>query len=371
VFQTKKDKIFGILDVGSGSVKFLIFKETEKKTVILAKTLCEYKGFGIFDGKDFEIEMIGRAIEEVLKQIKKKTNTRFEELIVGFPPHIFKARIVPQVFKRKHSEALIDKQEKTEILNAFFEQARKEVAEDFSKQAGILPQDIHFLTTEILYRKVDGYRVPQFFGFGGRRLESGTLVTFLPRYYLKKAKKIIRGFGFKTFKIVHESQGLARALAREQNTLFLDIGSDFTQIFLVKQGELVLASDFKFGARNFSEALCEHLGMPPNMAKDFSQRYQTGYLSEEVRQRIRQIFLQEAWDWHFNLERKLQNRHFFESISCFGGGAYYPEIKEILEKKQKTPVKTLDLKDVPDVEDKVKGGRILQFIPSIFLTYVV
>ena len=153
----KKQKTFGVLDIGSGTVKFLVLKKTNEKIIILVKAIEEYRRFGVFDGRDFESEVIREATKKAIKQIKKKASTEVGSLIIGFPPHIFKARIISQTLEREQPGGLIDKQEEQKIVGVFFEQARKEAAEEFVKGAGILPQDICFLTTNIIDTKIDGY----------------------------------------------------------------------------------------------------------------------------------------------------------------------------------------------------------------------
>lgn len=371
----KKQKTFGVLDVGSGSVKFLLIRQefdrkgAVKKIIILAKELQEYERFGVFDGRDFELDIVRKAIQEVLKEASQKGESGVETWVVGLPPHIFKARIVSRVFERECPQKAIDKQEQQRILGIVLEEARKQVAGEFVRRAGILPQELHFLCTRILEAKIDGYSVPRLLGFKGRRLECRALITFLPKYYWEGAQKLVQGFGFKHVEILHESQGLVKFLARERDTLFLDIGADFTQIFLKKQGSLVAVSEFKFGAKNFSQSLRKHLGISLGMAKDLCVRYQEGSLGEEIRHRLHEIFLREAENWHSNLKIELEGKMFFETISLFGGGAYFLEIRQVLEKIYETRIEIMDIKNMFHVEDRARGGKSLQFMPTLFLTH--
>ena len=374
LFEKKKltvhtqEKIFGVLDIGSESVKFLVARKENKRIAILGKALQGYKRFSVFDGREFELDVMKRAIEVATAKAQEEASVRIGSLIVGFPPHIFKARICHQGYERVHPKKLIEKEEKEKILKIISEKAKIKVAEDFAAQTGILPEELHFLSRRILQMKIDGYEVPEISGFSGKKLEFTVLTTFLPKYYEDRAKKLVEVAGpFKISKILHESEGLTYFLSKEQNVLFLDIGADFTQIFEVKKGILETVSEFRLGGKNFSQAICQNLGILPIRAKALSERYQKALLGEKMRSRLKEMFLEEAQNWFLNLKERVKERFFFEDIFCFGGGANFVEIREILEKNWGTSAKILELKDLPGVEDRTKRKNNLQFLPAIFL----
>ena len=366
----KKEKIFRVLDIGSESVKFLVVKKEDERTIILEKGLKEYERFGVFDGRDFELNVMKKTIEIASKEAKKEDGAEIKNFIVGLPAHIFKARVSFQEFKRTNPKKLIEKEERERIFRTILEGAKRRVSESFAKESGILPEELHFLSERILQIKIDGYEVPEISGFSGKRLGFKILTTFLPKYYLENFQKLIKALGFKISKILHESEGLMNFLSKDQNVLFLDIGADFTQIFLAKKGSLETVSEFELGGKNFSLTLCQKLGILYPVAKELSERYQKGLLEERTRSRLKEIFSREAQNWLFNLKKALKGKVFFENIYCLGGGAHYPEIEEVLEENYQLPVKTLDIKSLPAIEDRTNIEN-LQFIPALLLTYAI
>lgn len=366
----KKEKIFRVLDIGSESVKFLVVKKEDERTVILGRGLEEYERFGVFDGRDFELNVMKKAIETVSKEAKEKDGAGIENLIVGLPAHIFKARVSFQEFKRTNPKKLIEKEERERIFRTVLKGAEKKVSESFAKESGILPEELHFLSEKILQIKIDGYEVPEISGFSGKRLGFKILTTFLPKYYLENFQKLTKILGFKISKILHESEGLINFLSKDQNALFLDIGADFTQIFLAKKGSLEMISEFELGGKNFSLALCQNFGILYPIAKELSERYQKGLLEEGTRARLKEIFSREAQNWLSNLKEALKGKIFFENIYCLGGGAHYPEIEEVLEENYQLSVKTLNLKNLTIIEDRTNIEN-LQFIPALLLTYAI
>jgi len=372
--KRKREKNFGILDIGSESVKCLVASRSyikgKEKTVLLGKGLEPFEFFGVFDGREFEMDVMKKAIKKATEDALDEAKTPIETLVISLPVHIFKAKILEQNFKRENPKSLISEKERQEIFKKIFRESRKTASENFAKETGILPEELCFISERVLQIKINGYEVPDLAGFSGKDLEFKILLTFLPKYYLAQIQKLIRISGLQISKILHESEGLS-SLVKDETTLFLDIGADFTQIFLVKKGILSMVSGFKGGGRNFTRALCEKFGILPQEANSLVVRYQRHSLEEETRARLREIFLREAKNWLLNLNTKLEDKGFFEKILCFGGGAYFPEILEVLEKEYGVLVKTLTLKDFLGIEDKTKGGIGLQFIPTLFLIYAI
>jgi len=378
-FKNKERRVLGVLDIGSASVKFLIIKKekpsssilqkTGKKIIILGKGLKDYERFGVFDGREFEQEVMKNAILGAVEEAEKEAGLEAREVILGLPAHIFKARIVNQELKRESSRKPVDKQEKEKICQKVLKEAEKKGSEEFARESGILPQEICFLSKQILQIKIDGYEVSEMLGFEGRVFEFKTLVTFLPKYYFENIKKLIEICGLSIFKITHEVEGQICFFTKTENTLYLDIGSDFTQMFLVKNGVLNAVLEFGVGGRNFSQALSHKFGLFPKEANGLLWRYQRSLLKEETRARLREVFLREAQNWFYNLDDKLKHKFSFENIFYFGGAAYYPEIEDVLEKNYGLPLKIIEYKDFPNLEDKSKIKRSLQFIPTLFLTY--
>jgi len=369
--KTTPEKIFGVLDIGSESVKFLVARKNldDEKITLLGKGIRDYEIFDVFDSREFELDIMKKAILEAKKEAEKEAGIEIKNLIVGLPAHVFKAQISYPKYSRAFFTRPITAPEKERILESVFQKARKEVAKKFVKKSGILPREIQFLSNKILEAKIHGYRVTEILGVGGYRLDFRILVTFLPKYYLKRVEGLIKDLNFEILEIVHETEGLVKILTKAQDALFLDIGADFTQTFLVKNGNLEKIFDFELGGKSFLFSLCKNFGVLYKEAKGVSERYQRGFLGEEMRARLKEIFKREAQNWFSNLKEKLKNQVFFENIFLFGGGAFFPEIREVLEKNLEVSVKNLELKDIPGIEDRTKRKDNLQFIPAIFLSY--
>ncbi len=309
-----------------------IFLDIGTETVKAGSVIQYFDQFGVFDSRDFEKDVLKKAILKVLEASQSKKNLKEPpSFLISLPPEFLKARIVFKTHKRNNFKNNIDKIEEKEILQTVLEEVREIVSQDFAKISGILPQDSEFLNQEILEIKIDGYDVPHLQGYKGENLEFRTLSIFIPRHYLQNFEKILKDSGINNFKIVHLVQNHPNFF-REKDAIFLDIGGEITQIFLARNGKLEGIDDFEMGGKDFSRVLSQHLGLTEEEARDLKERYSKGFLSEGSRKRIREIFSAISREWLSNFKSKLKNLKGLlpSTLFLFGGGSRLPEIEEVL-----------------------------------------
>ncbi|XOB41613.1 MAG: cell division FtsA domain-containing protein [Candidatus Nealsonbacteria bacterium] len=424
----KKGEYFLVLDIGTEAVKAIIFSLSEKKDkkiTILGNSLSYFDSYGLFDSQDFEADVVKKTISKTIKEAQEKVNQKPSEAepseagdetksqrppnltLLELPANILKGRIAFQSFKRKNSQSIIDKKEKEVIYQKILSKAQNEISQIFATESGILPKDVHFINLKILEIKIDGYVVPVLQGYDGKNLDFRILAIFLPKYYLENIKKIIQALiptDFYRDKYIQEDftkneEGLeilhlAEALPyfftrRVVDGIFLDVGGNLTQIFLVNNGKLNNVDEFEIGGKTFSQALSQSLGIEISEARVLKENYSKGELSEEVRKRVREIFSQSLGDWFKNLKLKLKTQSIFgrgrksggvllpSTFFLFGGGSQLPEIQEILEEGNWedfsffTPpkVKFIYPNDLRNIEDITKKLNSPQDIPALLLCY--
>jgi len=411
LFQ-KKEEIFLGLDIGTEAVKAIIFSLSEKKDkkiTILGNSLSYFDSYGVFDSQDFEADVVKRTISKTIKEAQEKVNQKPSEAgdetlsqrppnlrLLELPANILKGRIVFQSFKRKNSQSIIDKKEKEVIYQKILSKAQNEISQIFATESGILPKDIHFINLKILEIKIDGYQVPAIQGYDGENLDFRILAIFLPKYYLENIRKIIQDliptdfYKEERLKILNLAELLPYFFKdRIVDGIFLDVGGNLTQIFLVDNGKLNNVDEFEIGGKTFSQALSQGLGIEISGARVLKENYSKGELSEEVRERVREIFSQSLGDWFKNLKLKLKTQRIFDggrtsaglllpsTFFLFGGGSQLPEIQEILEEGNWrgfsffTPpkVKFIYPKDFRNIEDITKKLNSPQDVPALLLCY--
>lgn len=332
-----------VLDIGTETIKSLVFQKRNKEFIVLGAFLEYFNGFEMFD-----VPVIKRAILKTFQNLKEETKKLSERVLLSPPSTIFKARVVFQYFIRKNSKEIIDKKEEKTIIQQVLKEVKEDISQKFSGKFGVLPEDIHFINLKILEIKIDGYKVLNLTGYKGEKLQFRVLTTFLSKYYLKYIENIIRTAGFKNTKIVHQVEGLISFLKLfpKIDGIFLDIGGEISQIFFVKEGILAKIDEFEMGGKNFSQVLSKRLGLTEERSRLLKERYSKKILSKESSERIKEIFWPEIQNWFFNLKKKISNQKILisKNIFLFGEGSQLAGIKKILKNDGFLPYYLKDIK---------------------------
>jgi len=410
--KNKKSRCFLILDIGNETVKTLILKVQDSKIVILGTSLACLDEYGVFNGRKFEADVIEKTISETIENIQKVTDEKPKFILVGLSANNFKGRIIWQTFERIDSEEgitpeavspkkpftilqnkyirrqpLIDEKEEKDICQLALKRAKKEISEEFARASGILPEDLHFTSLKILEIKIDGYQVPSLRGYDGEKIELKILATFLPTLYFKNINNALYKINLKNktslkWGIVHESQGLISfSQNQEKDSIFLDIGGEVSQVFIIKDKKIEGINEFEIGGKFFSEELSQAFGVPEETARDLKERYSKKLLSLESNTLIKGFFSPIQKEWFRKLKIKIkeisQQKLLPSNIFIFGGGSLLPEFKEILKKgnwddlplTNKPEVKFLYPKELKDIDGVTPNLNTPQYTPSLLMCY--
>lgn len=350
----QKGKYFLALDIGTETVKAVVFKKENQKPVILGGAMKHYEQFGVFNSRDFSQDVFKKAISQSITEAQKQAKVETKFTILTLPSDVFKARIVFHSFNRKKPKVIINKQEEKDILENALKEARQEITRTYAQKSGILPGELEFLNLEILGIKVDGYQVPCLRGYEGGKLEFRILTTFALKNYFQNFIKIIENLGLKILKTVHPAQNLLDSFG-EDNAILVDVGGELTQIFFIKDGKMERIDEFDMGGIAFTQALSRALGLSEVRARILKERYSQGILEEGTRKKIHEIFSDTIQDWFDNLKSKLTAFEglFSSTIFLFGGGSQLPEIQQILE-EENWRVKFIYPKDLKSLLDDNK-----------------
>jgi len=374
------------VDISNETVKTLIFKRKDEKIVIDGVSIQFFERFGVFDTINFGREVITKNIIKAIAEAYQNLGGEISKpeklpLLLGLPANISKGRIFFGTLKRNNPKIEIQEKEEKEIYKRILKESQKEISENFAQSYGILPEDLEFLTLEILDIKIDGYEVPYLRGFKGKELSFRVMAIFSPKYYIEEFKKIFKNIGFEIFKIIHLAQNLKLAFKEDiSDCIFLDINDNFTQIFLIKEGKLISISEFEIGGGNFTRTISQVLGITEKAAQNLKEKYFKKALSEEVRKRVKEIIKTTLDEWFFNLKFKLKEAielSLPSNFFLFGSGSQLPEIQEILETGeweefvfiQEPKVKLIYPKELKNIEDTTNILNTPQFISTILISY--
>ncbi len=387
-FKKEKKEDFLILDIGSSGIKGLILEKEGRKKRVNGFASKSFEKFGIFQTTAFEKELLEKTISEVIKKLKLKgqtlTKKRISKILklIAVNPEILKGRITDISFQKTNPEKIIDKEEEKIILDLILNKAQKKVAERFQENHKIALNEIKVLKKEVIETKISGYKVSSILGQKGKIFDFRVLIIFTLKNYLKIFNLIKKFFISEKTIFAHEIEGLISWLKNKKNFsgTFIDIGSRFTQIFLVKDGLLKWIGEFEVGGDIFTEALSKNLGLTQKEAEDLKLRFSKGELSSGSKKIIEGILAQPLNFWFNKLKQEFEecgNKiHFVfpQDFCLFGGGSLLPGIKKILRNGNwdnlpilnSTKIKFILPKDFP-VEDKSGFLTSSQEVGIIFL----
>lgn len=350
-FKKEKKKDFLIFDIGSSGIKGLILEKEGRKNRVKRFASKSFEKFGIFQTTAFEKDLLEKTISEVIEKLKLKDQTLTKIRLIGLSPEILKGRITALSFERSNPEKIIDKEEEKIILDLILDKAQRKVAKRFEENYKIAPSEFQVLKKEVIETKISGYKVsPILLGQKGKLFHFGILVVFTLKNYLKTFNLIKKSFIFKEAALVHKAEGLISWLKNKKNFsgIFIDIGSRFTQVFLVKDGLLKWMREFEVGGDIFTQALSENLGLTQKEAEDLKFRFSNGELSSGSKKMIEEILAQPLNFWFNRLKQEFKECgdkfHFVfpQDFYLFGGGSLLPGIKRILRNGDWSNLPTLN-----------------------------
>lgn len=370
--KQKEPEINLVLDIGSETIKSLVFQKNKEEFIVLGTSFEYFDKFEVFDASVFKKDIIKKAISKILQNFKEEAKKSPERVLLNPPATIFKARIVSQRFIRKNYKEIINKKEEEKILQKVLNEFKEKISQKFSGKFGIPAKDIYFVNLKILEIKIDGYEVPTLIGYKGQKLNFKVFGTFLSKYYLKDIENVIQAMDFKNTKIVHKAEGLIFYLEffPKSDGIFINIEEGTTQIFLVKKGKLEKINEIKIGGGTFSQALSEKLGLTKERSRILKERYSEKMLSEGSSKRIKEIIWPDIQDWFLNLKKKSLNQKILisKNIFLFGKESQLPGIKEILKKDGFNPKYLKDIKTA-NLPKKILNNS--QYISSFLICYTL
>ena len=276
-------------------------------------------------------------------------------VVLGFSPSFLKARKANQALERTAPQTEITKDEANALTKEFEKRLVENSLEALEPQSGIRKEDVLLERFSVLERKIDGYPVPVLEGYKGRVVEFQGLGVFLLRSHKDMLNYMRSQYKLGIPLLSHTTESVFLfAKEKKIDGVFVDIGDSKTSLTLVMSEKLVFTDEIPSGGDNFTGVLARTLGMKQNIAREFKEKYVQGELSEDLRSRMRELFLPEAKNFSTLIEERLKNAGL--NISCpvflFGGGALLAEVKESLEEENRSislllPKDVLPLKNFP------------------------
>lgn len=311
------------IDVGSTTVKVL------SGTSHAASYLDKYS---VFDTDSYTEDLVKRNLDKALEKAGLK-GEEFNRVLLTLPPGIFKARTV-EITVEREKQGSIGTKEKKNLMG----QAQGKAKEQICSELGILETDLYFKDWVPADIRIDGYSVPELEGYNGRRMEMKLVTSFLLSDFLKLREAMEEHLDQKV-ELVHLAQAILKAVEREeiQDGIYLDVGGESTQLFLVRERQLKLVREIKKGGVTFSRVLEEDLGLSELRAKTLKERYSQQELSEGTTRAIREMFRKGRGYWLKEIKEVLRERQVKtlpSTFFLFGGGSKLADVQTVLKREK-------------------------------------
>ncbi len=333
IFKKERNK-FLLLDFGRKTVRGVIFQLNNSKVKILNFQEEEIQRHSVFDGMDFELDVVKKTTEKIIEKIGIKKEILKLSKILYFSPDILRAEIFDLSIKRQFKDKKIKKEEDRQICEFVFNEAKKKL---FEKQGS----QIKILKKKILIEKISGYKVSSILGFKAENLSFKVLIVFCSKSYFDFLEKIKENLNLENSEIFHPIEPLINLInkqfLREETTrIFIDIGEKNTLVsFFGKEPEFVV--DFPAGGSDFTKELCRIFNFKKDEAEILKENFSEKKLSPETEKKLREIFQPSLNFWLENFRKKIKEKvnvnNLFADFYLFGGGSLLPLFKEELGKE--------------------------------------
>jgi len=336
--KERKKQNFLVIDIGSRGVRGLILEKENGKNKVKKFSSETFKKFSTFQTNSFKDDVFKKAFSKILIELGLENDSLPMTTLIGLNPRILKAKITNFSVRKDDYKKMIEKDKKT--LESILDKAQQETIKNFIKHDNeLLINDFQIVRKNIIERKISGYKVDFVKSHNGKSFSFKVLVIFTLKKYLKIIDFVKTFFNSKNILLVHKIQGIFSWLKNRKkfSGIFIDIGSNFTQIFLLNNGLIEHTLEIKIGADIFTKTLSEKLGLTYEEAENLKIKFSKGDISSNS-QKIIQEFLSKPLNfWFNNLKQELKkccndfDLFLPKNFYIFGGGSLLPGIKKILK----------------------------------------
>ncbi len=318
----KKENNKIVIDFGRGTIKLMAFSFSKSGDLEI-KEIREQKikRFGVFDGKDFESDVIEKAFKKLILPLKD-ASIENKEKVISFSPDIMKAKLIEITYHRK-KEGEISKSEEKEISLSVVEEAEKIFyQEKENEDSGKQKTSVKIIKKRIILKKVDGYKISKIIGLKQAKINFLVIILYTEGHYFNYSFPLLNRLNLSdNYFIAHEVEGLANFVRQNSKispALFINIGEYTSQaVFFNIDAEIKLIKILKFGGYELTEAIIKKLGVSESEAERLKNDYSSGKLSKSASKKIEEIEKPTVEKWI-----KLFNNELREKISVFGGFPY-------------------------------------------------
>ncbi len=334
----KKKKKAVVINFGRGTVKSLLFswqgKGEQENIVIENYYENKIKRFGVFDGQDFEVDVIEKAFKKIKENNEKLIDFEKTDKIISFSPNILKAEMFYVNHLRQGGKEISEEEEKEIKIFSLESAERKCLSEN---DAG----KIKIVRKKIISESINGYKTKKLAGANGKNVIVGVLACYTLSHYYDFINLLLSKLKIENnYFILHEVEGLINFILSNSEivpALFINIGEyESEAVFFDQENNVKIIKELRFGGYDFTKAIMDKLGVSLTEAERLKEDFSLTRLSREGTKKIREIVSPVSNKWLELFEKEIKKEisifgGFPYPVYLFGGGSLFPLFSEKLK----------------------------------------
>ena len=363
------------IDIGSMSIKTVLFEKRGQNLIIIKKMVSQYP---LREEPADLIKFINSYIREELFQIIKELHRVTSKVVAGVSGDFLENSIHSIKAGRPHKNKQLTETEVGEI----FMKGR----DDFSSGNS----DSVLIDSFPLRTLVNGYEIKDLSG----DIQGDSVEILIFASYMKKAhwdqfktiKDVLGGIPLRFVSNQFVNAFSLPKILKVSDAFFVDVGAKATEMSLVEGERIRTIHRFPIGGYHFTKIVSDALGVGYIEADNIKRQYEDQVLPASVSAKIKGAFEKGIRGWKDEFVASISsNAHFIlpASVYAFGGGLYISEIQDFLKEgewtagvswREKTAVSFLSAEKIShnmlDIT-KLSGFNEVSFLSLIYYSYVL
>ncbi|MGC9611113.1 MAG: type IV pilus assembly protein PilM [Minisyncoccia bacterium] len=304
------------VDIGTTSIKIAELTHKEER--------FELVNYGILENKEY-LKVPNRAIQSASLKISEKETA--ESL-----------KILLKEMKTKSRTAIGS----IPAFAAFTTVLDMPVLSPAETEKAVIFQAPQYIPIPIAEAAVDWIKIGEYDGERGQRYQRIFLIG-IPQETINKYKTIFQMAGLKLVSLEMDGLAINRSILGGDTgvTLVINLGSETSDIFLAKDGNIFYSGQTDYGGVYFTQAIARSLGISVMRAEELKRR--RGLLTDgaeselsTLTQPFLDVIIQEVNHAKDNFERRYGSK--VEHVMLIGGGANLLGIEKYFGEQMNVPV---------------------------------
>ena len=363
------------IDIGSMSIKTILFEKKGENLIIIKKMVTQ---FPLREDAVSVVKFINTYIREGLFQIIKDIRRVPDKVIVGIAGDFLENRITFIKIERTHRNKTVSEEEIAEVF-------KKGIEEVSVKNPGAVLVDSFPMRVLI-----DGYEIEDVYkDITGGTVEIVIFSSLMKKEYwdqLKLLKRILGGIPLKFVSNQFVNAFSLPKILSVRDALLVDVGAKATEVSYVNNSKIRSVHRFLFGGHTFTKLISESLGVGYVEADNIKRQYEDQILPSSLVNKIKESVLKGVVGWEREFIDILSSDYNFivpDNVFVFGGGLYLREIQDFLKKgewtaglswREKINISFLSAEkithNVLDVT-KLSGFNEVSFLSLVYYSYLL